>query len=113
MGQNLVFMPFRTMRRSVADGKLRLGGNVFSSLVHRLENPVRHIVIARAVRTCLVVAVVMGGLSSASAANYTWKTLSGTGNWTASANWSGTSATNLYPGSVGSGPADGAVLQAM
>jgi fibronectin-binding autotransporter adhesin len=53
------------------------------------------------------------GSSSAMAANYTWKTLSGTGLWTDSLNWSGTSATNLYPGSVGSGTADGAFIQAI
>jgi autotransporter-associated beta strand protein len=53
------------------------------------------------------------GGSPAVAANYTWKTLSGTGLWTDSVNWSGTSATNLYPGSVGSGTADGAFIQAI
>ncbi|MFM7245829.1 MAG: hypothetical protein ACKO40_16865, partial [Planctomycetaceae bacterium] len=61
---------------------------------------------------CMAVAVFAISPSSALAANYTWKTLSGTGLWTNSVNWSGTSATNLYPGSVGSGTADGAFIQA-
>ncbi len=61
---------------------------------------------------CAAVAACVCGSSSAVAANYTWKTLSGTGNWTNSVNWSGTSSTNLYPGSVGSGTADGAFIQA-
>jgi autotransporter-associated beta strand protein len=64
-------------------------------------------------RVCVAVAVLAAAASPASAANYTWKTLSGTGNWTDSVNWSGTSATNLYPGSVGSGTADGAFIQAV
>jgi autotransporter-associated beta strand protein len=67
----------------------------------------------RSLRVCVAVAVLAAAASSASAANYTWKTLSGTGNWTDSVNWSGTSATNLYPGSVGSGTADGAFIQAI
>jgi autotransporter-associated beta strand protein len=61
---------------------------------------------------CVAVAAFVCGGSSAVAANYTWKTLSGTGNWTNSVNWSGTSATNVYPGSVGSGTNDGAFVQA-
>jgi fibronectin-binding autotransporter adhesin len=68
---------------------------------------------ARSTCACVVVAVLTAAASPASAANYTWKTLSGTGNWTDSVNWSGTSATNLYPGSVGSGTADGAFIQAI
>ena len=59
-----------------------------------------------------VVAIIAASASPTFAANYTWKTLSGTGNWTDSVNWSGTSATNLYPGSVGSGTADAALIQA-
>ena len=61
---------------------------------------------------CAAVAACVCGSPSAVAANYTWQTLSGTGLWTNSVNWSGTSATNLYPGSVGSGTADGAFIQA-
>ena len=61
---------------------------------------------------CVAAAAFVCGGSSAVAANYTWTTLSGTGNWTNSVNWSGTSATNVYPGSVGSGTADGAFIQA-
>ena len=69
--------------------------------------------IAIPLRALMLAAMVAASASPASAANYTWKTLSGTGNWTASTNWSGTSATNLYPGSIGSGTADGAFIQAM
>jgi len=64
-------------------------------------------------RACAVAALFIAPTASALAANYTWKTLSGTGSWTDSLNWSGTSATNLYPGSVGSGTADGAFIQAI
>ncbi|MFM7206371.1 MAG: hypothetical protein ACKO4T_06870, partial [Planctomycetaceae bacterium] len=64
-------------------------------------------------RACAIAAVCIAPTAPAVAANYTWKTLSGTGNWTDSVNWSGTSATNLYPGSVGSGTADGAFIQAI
>ena len=38
--------------------------------------------------------------SPAFAASYTWVPKSGTGDWTTSLNWSGTSATDLYPGST-------------
>ncbi len=61
---------------------------------------------------CIAGVALSLGASPLLAANYTWKTLSGTGNWTNSVNWSGTSATNLYPGSVGSGTTDGAFIQA-
>jgi autotransporter-associated beta strand protein len=67
----------------------------------------------RSLCVCAAVAALAAAASPASAANYTWKTLSGTGNWTDSVNWSGTSATNLYPGSVGSGTNDGAFIQAI
>jgi fibronectin-binding autotransporter adhesin len=69
--------------------------------------------IAIPLRALMLAVMVAASASPALAANYTWKTLSGTGNWTASTNWSGTSATNLYPGSIGSGTADGAFIQAM
>jgi hypothetical protein len=68
--------------------------------------------IAIPLRACMVAAMLAASASPAFSANYTWKTLSGTGNWTDSVNWSGTSATNLYPGSVGSGTADAAFIQA-
>jgi autotransporter-associated beta strand protein len=38
--------------------------------------------------------------SPAFAVSYTWVPKSGTGDWTTSLNWSGTSATDLYPGST-------------
>ena len=38
--------------------------------------------------------------SPAFAVSYTWLAKSGTGDWTTSLNWSGTSATDLYPGST-------------
>ncbi|MFM9026322.1 MAG: autotransporter-associated beta strand repeat-containing protein, partial [Planctomycetaceae bacterium] len=63
-------------------------------------------------RACLVAALLACGVTPARAASYTWALLSGTGAWTTSANWTGTSAVNLYPGSVGSGTADGAFIQA-
>jgi len=69
--------------------------------------------IAISLRALMVASAIAASASPAFAANYTWKTLSGTGNWTDSTNWSGTSATNLYPGSVGSGTADGAFIQAI
>jgi autotransporter family porin len=69
--------------------------------------------IAISLRALMVASAIAASASPAFSANYTWKTLSGTGNWTASTNWSGTSATNLYPGSVGSGTADGAFIQAV
>lgn len=62
---------------------------------------------------CVAVAALICGRQPAIAADYTWATLSGTGNWTDSVNWSGTSATNLYPGSVGSGTTDRAFVQAI
>jgi fibronectin-binding autotransporter adhesin len=68
---------------------------------------------AMSLRACLVAATIAASASPVFAANYTWKTLSGTGNWSDSTNWSGTSATNLYPGSIGSGTADGAFIQAV
>jgi autotransporter-associated beta strand protein len=68
--------------------------------------------IAIPLRAFMVAAMLAASASPAFSANYTWKTLSGTGNWTDSVNWSGTSATNLYPGSVGSGTADAAFIQA-
>ena len=64
-------------------------------------------------RVGAVLVFLAAAATPAVAANYTWKTLSGTGNWTDSVNWSGTSATNTYPGSVGSGTADGAFIQAI
>ena len=69
--------------------------------------------VASPLRALMLASAIAASASPAFAANYTWKTLSGTGNWTDSVNWSGTSATNLYPGSVGSGTADGAFIQAM
>jgi len=51
-------------------------------------------------RACLLAAIVTTAASPAYAVSYTWVAKSGTGDWTTSLNWSGTSATNLYPGST-------------
>ena len=52
------------------------------------------------VRACLAAALLASSVSPAFAVSYTWVAKSGTGDWTTSLNWSGTSATDLYPGST-------------
>ena len=48
----------------------------------------------------LVVGMLSASVSPAFAVSYTWVAKSGTGDWTKSLNWSGTSETSLYPGST-------------
>ena len=55
---------------------------------------------ARMLRACLLAAVLTTAASPAFAVSYTWLAKSGTGDWTTSLNWSGTSASDLYPGST-------------
>jgi len=49
---------------------------------------------------CAATALLAACASPAFAVNYTWLAKSGTGDWTTSLNWTGTSATDLYPGST-------------
>jgi fibronectin-binding autotransporter adhesin len=51
-------------------------------------------------RACLLAVMLATAASPAFAVSYTWVPKSGTGDWTTSLNWSGTSATDLYPGST-------------
>jgi autotransporter-associated beta strand protein len=51
-------------------------------------------------RACAVAALAAATVSPAFAVSYTWVPKSGTGDWTTSLNWTGTSATDLYPGST-------------
>ena len=59
---------------------------------------------ANLLRGCVIAATVAVtcsvNSSPAFAVSYTWLAKSGTGDWTTSLNWSGTSATDLYPGST-------------
>ena len=59
---------------------------------------------ANLLRGCVIAATVAVtcsvNSSPAFAVSYTWLEKSGTGDWTTSLNWSGTSATDLYPGST-------------
>ena len=48
----------------------------------------------------MVTAVFTIGASSASAVSYSWLPKAGSGDWTTSVNWSGTTSTDLYPGST-------------
>jgi fibronectin-binding autotransporter adhesin len=51
-------------------------------------------------RTCVAAAMLVATVSPAYAVSYTWVAKSGTGDWTTSLNWTGTSATDVYPGST-------------